>query len=120
MITNHEDKLTATKLSFQVDTFTIGASDGQQYSISYAVSPRLLLASQAEREAGELMPGGSGIEWEALNEHLSVDGLIHGRVSTETWRSVYEWYEMRQADQEDSEIGDGAPVAINGHSLLAI
>ena len=49
------------------------------------------------------MPGGYGIEWEAINEHLSVDGLIHGKVSTESWRSVYEWYEMRRNEQTDIE-----------------
>jgi Protein of unknown function (DUF2442) len=103
MITNHEDKLAATSLSFQEDTFTFNASNGERYRFPYAVSPRLLLASQNEREAGELMPGGYGIEWEAINEHLSVDGLIHGKVSTESWRSVYEWYEMRRDEQTDIE-----------------
>ena len=103
MITNHEDKLTATSLSFQEDTFTLNASNGERYIFPYSVSPRLLLGSQHEREAGELMPGGYGIEWKAINEHLSVDGLIHGKVSTETWRSVYEWYEMRRDEQTDVE-----------------
>ena len=56
MITNHEDKLTATSLSFQEETFTLNVSNGEQYIFSYSVSPRLLLASQHEREAGELMP----------------------------------------------------------------
>ena len=103
MITNREDKLTATSLSFQKDIFTLYGNNGEQYIFPYSVSPRLLLANQHEREAGELMPGGYGIEWEAINEHLSVDGLIHGKVSTESWRSVYEWYEMRRNEQTDIE-----------------
>jgi len=104
MITNHEDKLKATKLSFQEHTFIIETSDGEHHVIPYSVSPRLLLATQMEREAGELMPSGYGIEWEVLNEHLSVDGLIHARVSTETWRSVHAWYEMRREEQTDVEL----------------
>jgi len=96
MITNQENRITADKLTFCEQTFTIHTSDGEAYEISYAVSPRLLLATQAERTTGKLMPGGYGIEWETLNEHLSVDGLIHGKISTETWRSIYEWYEMRR------------------------
>ncbi|MFZ4659332.1 MAG: DUF2442 domain-containing protein [Caldilineaceae bacterium] len=104
MITNHEDKLKATKLSFQQHTFIIAATNGEEYVIPYSVSPRLLLATQIEREAGELMAGGYGIEWEALNEHLSVDGLIQGKVSTETWRSVHAWYEMRRDEETDVEL----------------
>jgi len=104
MIINQEDKLKATQLFFQVDTFMLEMSDGERHLIPYSVSPRLLLATQSEREAGTLMPGGYGIEWEALNEHLSIDGLIHGRVSTETWRSVHEWYEMRRAEQIDAKL----------------
>ena len=104
MITNREDNLRATKLSFQNHTFTIAATDGEDHVIPYSVSPRLLLANQTEREAGELMAGGYGIEWEALNEHLSVDGLLHGKVSTETWRSVHEWYELRRDEATDAEL----------------
>ncbi len=103
MITNHEDKRTAIRLSFQAHTFTLDTNDGEHYTIPYSVSPRLLLASQQEREAGKLMPGGYGIEWEALNEHLSVDGLLQGKVSTETWRSVYEWYELRREKGADED-----------------
>lgn len=104
MITIQDDKPRAIKLSFLIDTFIIETTNGEAYVIPYSVSPRLLLATQTEREAGELMAGGSGIEWEALNEHLSVDGLIHGRVSTETWRSVHEWYEVRRDEQTDIEL----------------
>ena len=96
MITNHEDRIIADKLTFHEHTFTLHTSDGGEYEIPYAVSLRLLLATSAERATGKLMSGGYGIEWEALDEHLSVDGLIHGRISTETWRSIYEWYEMRR------------------------
>ena len=112
MTTNHEDRMTAYALTFQASTFTIFTVDGATHEFSYAVSPRLLLASQAERVAGKLMPGGYGIEWETLDEHLSVDGLIHGRVSTETWRSVYEWYELRRERLETDEPAVG-PVLVS-------
>jgi len=112
MITNQEDKPTAIKLTFREQTFTIYTNDGGEYEISYAVSPRLLLATQGERATGKLMPSGYGIEWETLDEHLSVDGLIHGRVSTETWRSIYEWYEIRRETLETTQQPFG-PVTIS-------
>lgn len=112
MTANHEDRMTADALTFQAATFTLYTADGATHEFSYAVSPRLLLAPQAERVAGKLMPGGYGIEWETLDEHLSVDGLIQERVSTETWRSVYEWYELRRERPETDEPSFG-PVLVS-------
>ncbi|CAN5823226.1 hypothetical protein BH10CHL1_BH10CHL1_05840 [soil metagenome] len=112
MTTNQEDRVTADKLTFHEYTFTLHTYDGGEYEILYAVSPRLLLATPDERATGKIMPGGYGIEWEALDEHLSVDGLIHGRISTETWRSIYEWYEMRRETVETNENQFG-PVVIS-------
>lgn len=111
MITNQENRITADTLTFHEHTFTLHTNGGGEYEISYAVSPRLLLANQVERVTGKLLPGGYGIEWETLDEHLSVDGLIHGRVSTETWRSIYEWYEMRREMAEIKQPQFG-PIAI--------
>ena len=115
MITNHEDndnRVQAKAVHFEKFTFTIETSDGKEIAFPYSVSPRLLLASQVEREAGTLMPGGYGIEWDELNEHLSIDGLIHGKVSTETWRSVHEWYELRQHEPDVLALQ-------NGHVVIA-
>ncbi|MEZ4709360.1 MAG: DUF2442 domain-containing protein [Caldilineaceae bacterium] len=106
------DRVRVKTVQFGERTFTLKTYDGELMEFPYSVSPRLLLATQAEREAGELMPGGYGIEWDALNEHLSVDGLVQGKVSTETWRSVYEWYELRQDDPE-------LKVAKNGHVVIS-
>jgi hypothetical protein len=100
MITSQDDRTRANRLRFGQRSFILETSDGELVEIPYSVSPRLLLATQDEREAGKLMPGGYGIEWEALNEHLSVDGLVKGKVSSETWRSVYEWYELRNDSTE--------------------
>lgn len=92
-----DDRERAKSIHFDERTFTLQTYSGKQMAFPYSVSPRLLLAAPLEREAGKLMPGGYGIEWEELDEHLSVNGLILGKVSTETWRSVSEWYELRQS-----------------------
>jgi len=99
-------------IRFSQHHFVLETHSGRKVQFSYSVSPRLLLATQAERESGELMPGGYGIEWEVLNEHLSIDGLIQGKVSMESWRSVYEWYELKHSNQDISAIQDG-PVVVS-------
>ena len=51
--------------------------DGKSYEIDLAKeSPRLAHATQAQREQVEVSPSGYGLHWPAVDEDLSVDGLI--------------------------------------------
>jgi hypothetical protein len=51
--------------------------DGKSYEIDLAKeSPRLAHATQAQREQIEVSPSGYGLHWPAVDEDLSVDGLI--------------------------------------------
>ncbi len=96
-----QEALRALALEFTEDAFVIRTNDGELHQFSWRVSPRLLLATPAERAAGALMPGGGGIEWEALDEHLSTQGLLDRRISQESWRSVVRWLDLREAEAED-------------------
>ena len=78
------EPLHAQQLEFAEDAFILHTSDGARHHFPWRVSPRLLLATPAERATGVLMPGGGGIEWEALDEHLSVQGLLVGHISGES------------------------------------
>lgn len=51
--------------------------DGKSYKIDLArQSPRLANATQAQRQQVEVSPSGYGLHWPAVDEDLSVDGLI--------------------------------------------
>jgi len=51
--------------------------DGQSYEIDLAKeSQRLAGATQDQREWIEVSPSGYGLHWPAIDEDLSVDGLI--------------------------------------------
>jgi hypothetical protein len=51
--------------------------DGKSYEIDLAKeSPRLAHATQPQREQIEVSPSGYGLHWPAVDEDLSVDGLI--------------------------------------------
>jgi hypothetical protein len=54
-----------------------GSTDGRVIGVPLAWFPRLVRASAAEREGFEIRP--FGIHWEALDEDVSVDGLLAGR-----------------------------------------
>jgi Protein of unknown function (DUF2442) len=55
-------------------------SDGRTLGVPLAWFPRLLRATPAEREQVELSRG--GLHWEALDEDISVEGLLAGRGGT--------------------------------------
>jgi len=55
----------------------VDLSDGRVISVPLAWFPRLLNASQAERSKVEISR--TGLHWDALDEDISVSGLLAGR-----------------------------------------
>ena len=62
---------------FDKDAMWVELNDARVIGVPLAWFPRLLQADEAELERYELSP--SGIHWEALNEDISVVGLLEGR-----------------------------------------
>ena len=79
------------------DTLQVEHSDGRTISVPVAWYPRLVHATQTERENWELIGGGQGIRWPDLDEDLSVEGLIAGRPSGESQRSFKRWLAAKRA-----------------------
>ena len=81
------------------DTLQVELSDGRTISVPLAWYPRLVHATQAERDNWEMIGGGQGIRWPNLDEDLSVEGLIAGRPSGESQRSFKRWLAAKRAGQ---------------------
>ena len=79
------------------DTLTAELSDGRTISVPTAWYPRLVHASQEEREKWRAVGNGHGIHWELLDEDISVENLLEGSSSGETQKSFKKWLEMREA-----------------------
>ena len=62
---------------FDDDSMWVSLSDGRVLSVPLAWFPRLLNASAAQRNAVELSR--TGLHWEAIDEDVSVQGLLAGR-----------------------------------------
>lgn len=77
------------------DTLTVELSDGRTLSVPIAWYPRLLYGSQIERSQWEWIGNGEGIHWPELDEDISIEGLILGRRSGESQRSLQRWLETR-------------------------
>ena len=59
------------------DRLWVELSDGRTLGVPLAWFPRLLAATPAER--AELELSARGIHWDALDEDVSVEGLLAGR-----------------------------------------
>lgn len=64
------------RLGFDGDIMVLRVDGAEHRFLLSEVSPKLLAASQAEREKYEISPSGYGIHWPALDEDLSIDGLL--------------------------------------------
>jgi hypothetical protein len=89
----------AIDVTLSDDTLSVELSDGRSISVPLAWYPRLVHADQAERANWRLIGQGEGIHWEAIDEDLSVEGLLAGRPSGESQRSFQRWLSVRQSRQ---------------------
>ena len=60
------------------DVLVVELEDGRTISVPLAWYPRLLQASQNDRDDWQIAGGGFGIHWPTIDEDLSVDGLLRG------------------------------------------
>ena len=86
----------AESVQFSDDSMTVNLDDGRSISIPLAWYPRLLHGSPPERTQFELIGDGEGIHWPALNEDISVEGLIAGKRSAESDASLARWLDKRR------------------------
>ena len=66
----------AKAVRFDDDSMWVDLEDGRRMAVPLAWFPRLLTATPEQRNQFELSP--RGIHWEALDEDISVDGLLAG------------------------------------------
>ena len=67
------------RASFDEFTMSVELDDGRTISVPLAWYSRLKDASREQLEGYELSPG--GIHWDALDEDISVEGMMAARVT---------------------------------------
>ena len=91
-----------TTLTLEVDPIAIEVTvtdkkllieleDGRSIAIPLEWYPRLLHGTVAERQNYQLLGDGYAIEWPELDEHIGIEGLLAGRRSSESQRSLERW-----------------------------
>jgi hypothetical protein len=71
------DERVAT-VEFTDSTLSVTLMDGRTIIVPLAWYPRLLNASEAERNKWQIGGGGYGIHWPDIDEDLSTEGLLRG------------------------------------------
>jgi Protein of unknown function (DUF2442) len=69
--------ISASSVRFDEHTMWVELTDGRTLGVPLAWFPRLLAATSGERSQVELSR--VGLHWEALDEDISVAGLLAGR-----------------------------------------
>lgn len=85
----------AQRVAVSEDALCVDLTDGRTVSVPLAWYPRLLHGTPRERNKWRLIGEGEGIHWPDLDEDISVEGIVLGRRSGESQRSLKEWIEQR-------------------------
>lgn len=85
----------ATAVRLTEDTLMVDLADGRTVSVPLAWYPRLLQGSPDERAKYRFIGEGEGIHWPDLDEDVSVENILAGRVSGESPKSFARWLEDR-------------------------
>ena len=80
--------ISPTSVRFDEHTMWVELTDGRTLGVPLAWFPRLLRATPTERERVELSR--VGLHWEALEEDISIAGLLagHGDITRSTEHAV--------------------------------
>lgn len=65
-------------VEFTIDSLVVSLMDGRRISVPLVWYPRLLDASDAQRNNWKISGGEYGIHWPEVGEDLSTEGLLRG------------------------------------------
>jgi hypothetical protein len=85
----------AAKVDVTEDGVTVWLDDGRTISTPLAWYPRLVHATDAERQNFRIIAGGEGLHWPDLDEDLSIAGMLAGQPSREGPESLARWLKAR-------------------------
>jgi hypothetical protein len=87
------------------EALTVDLVDGRTIVVPLIWYPRLWHGTPQERSHFEIFGDGSYIHWPALDEDLTVAGLLAGRQSGESPQSLRKWLDSRQRRQRGADQG---------------
>jgi hypothetical protein len=96
------------------DELSVDLEDGRTLVVPLAWYPRLVHGSKRERTRWRLIGRGLGIHWPELDEDIRVEGLLAGRSSRESQKSLKRWLETRVSTRPNKRMPPTARKARRG------
>lgn len=81
------------------DTLSVDLEDGRTIAVPIGWYPRLAYGTPQERANWQISGAGYGIHWPDLDEDIGVEGLLLGRKSSESLKSLEWWLQRRTQDR---------------------
>jgi hypothetical protein len=85
----------AIDVAIENEKLLVTLADGRTIVVPLAWYPRLLHGTAQEQKNWQLLGDGYAIEWPDLDEHIGVEGLLAGRRSGESQKSLERWLASR-------------------------
>jgi len=95
----------AQSASVSDEALTVDLVDGRTIVVPLIWYPRLWHGTPRERNHFEIFGDGTYIHWPALDEDLTVAGLLAGRRSGESPQSLRKWLESRKRKHRGADQG---------------
>jgi hypothetical protein len=96
------------------DELIVQLEDGRTLGVPLVWYPRLLHGSKRERAQWRFIGRGVGIHWPALDEDISIEGLLAGRRSGESQNSLKRWFAGRVSGRSNKRMQPPARRARRG------
>ena len=90
----------AESVEIQEDAIALDLLDGRTMTVPIVWYPRLWYGTTVERTNFELLDEGRYINWPELDEDLIVEGMVAGRRSMESPKSLKKWLAAREDAQK--------------------
>ncbi|MDZ7289485.1 MAG: DUF2442 domain-containing protein [candidate division KSB1 bacterium] len=90
-----ETEPAAVQVTITDEKLIVDLADGRSIAVPLAWYPRLMSGSPQERQNWQLLGDGYAIEWPDLDEHIGIEGLLAGRRSGESKKSLERWLATR-------------------------
>ena len=78
------------------DTLTVNLEDGRTVSVPIGWYLRLAYGTPEERRNFQISGAGYGIYWPDLDEDIGVEGMLLGKMSSESKLSFEKWLDSRK------------------------
>ena len=93
----HETEPVAVQVKLTDEKLLVDLADGRTVTVPLSWYPRLTHGSPEERLNWQLLGDGYAIEWPDLDEHIGIEGLLAGRRSGESKKSLDRWLSKRKS-----------------------